>query len=528
MTSRNPRIGVGLRRAHWDDVLGNPRTTAARVDFFEIIAENFIDFGGRPRATLEAVRRDFDIAVHGVSLSVGGADPLDPRFIERLPGLLDGLGALTYSDHLCASRAHGVEYHDLLPVHRTHTALTRIADRIDRVSTATGRPFIFENISYYMELPGAEYDEAAFIGALVARTGAGLLLDVNNIYVNAVNHGFDPYAFIDALPLAAVRQIHIAGHDDSGPFLVDTHGAPVRAEVFKLLRYALRRVGPVDVLLEWDNDIPAFERLLQEADTVRAEALMTAGGETEPRFVIEPRLHRAESAPTAAAAADPSPVIHGLVRESLAVDDAARALGVPRVRADLYRRLVKGHVRTALEKIYTTLMRAVPQGQWDEWVASYDRAHPPTHYELNATALAFPLFLENVGAAPFLIELAQLEWAEFAVMMDEAAVTPGLNPTLTLFAFDYPVASWLAARRAGDESAPVTTFPAPSPEKVAVVRDAAFDVRIVPLSEADIALLQAVSAGADAQSLATATGVSLATAEAALTRLAERALLVTA
>lgn len=258
--------GVGLRRPHYEAL----QAGSDRVDFLEVVTENFMSFGGRPRQVLEGVRRHFPVVLHGVGLSIGSLDPLNPRYLEKLEALVEWLEPEWFSDHLSYSSAFGVEYHDLLPLPFTREAIDHVVPRVRAVQERIGLPFLLENPSYYVELPGAEMPEHAFLRAVLDEADCGLLLDINNVYVNATNHGYDPLEFLDALPLERVAQVHIAGHDASGTFLVDTHGDHVPAPVMELYAHLCARApAPFWTLLEWDHHIPTLEGLLAESDAVR-------------------------------------------------------------------------------------------------------------------------------------------------------------------------------------------------------------------------------------------------------------------
>ncbi len=261
-------VGLGLRRPHFDEIFESHRG----VEFLEIIAENFMDFGGRARAVLERAMEMFPIVVHGVSMSVGGPDPLKEEYLERLKRFLALVKPPWFSDHLCYTSAFGVEYHDLMQLPFTEEAVRHVVGRIHKIQAEIDLPFLVENISYYAVMPG-EMTEAEFTREVVSRADCGLLLDVNNVFVNSANHGYDPHAFVDAMPADRVLQYHIGGHDASGPFIVDTHSMPVRKEVLDLYAYTLRRIGPAWTLLEWDNEIPGLDVLLAEIDKVRKTAL---------------------------------------------------------------------------------------------------------------------------------------------------------------------------------------------------------------------------------------------------------------
>jgi uncharacterized protein (UPF0276 family) len=269
------RFGVGLRRPHFDAIM----ESHSGVDFLEIVTENFMRFGGRPRQVLERARSQFLVLPHGVGLSIGGPDPLDEDYLAHLEKFLQWLDPPFFSDHLAYSSAFGVEYHDLLPLPFSREVVRHVVERVDMVQSRTGRRMLLENPSYYVAMPGTEMTEAEFITEVVRRSGCGLLLDVNNVYVNSRNHAYDPRGFIDSLPLDAVGYLHIAGHDASGEFIVDTHGDHIAPEVLKLYEYTIARLGRSWTLLEWDNNIPPLEILLRENDSVRAAAVRALAGE---------------------------------------------------------------------------------------------------------------------------------------------------------------------------------------------------------------------------------------------------------
>lgn len=262
-------FGIGLRRPHFDDILDNHEG----VDFLEIISENYMSFGGKPREIITRVRDLFETIIpHGVGLSIGGPDPLNMDYLAQLKSLADLLDPPWFSDHLSYSSGFGMEYYDLIPLQFSEEAVAHVVGRIEQAREAVGRPLVLENPSYYATMPGGDMSEAEFTREVILRSGCGMLLDVNNVYVNAVNHGYDAKAFIDAMPADRVVQYHIAGHDASGEFLVDTHGSNIIAPVYDLYRYALKTIGPALTLLEWDNNIPPLDVLLEENENVRAAA----------------------------------------------------------------------------------------------------------------------------------------------------------------------------------------------------------------------------------------------------------------
>ena len=258
--------GVGLRAPHVRHVLAERPAVA----WFEVHSENYFADGGPDLAALDRIRADYPLALHGVGLSLGSADPLDYAHLAKLKRLAARVEPAVVSEHLCWSGVGGRHFNDLLPLPYTDEALAHVCARIDEVQAYLGRALVVENVSSYYAFPEATIPEWEFVAAVAARTGCRLLVDVNNIHVNARNHGIDPLAFLDAMPRDAVAEIHLAGHDDSGPIVIDTHGAPVAPEVWTLYRAALARFGRVPTLIEWDTDIPEFAVLAGEAATAQA------------------------------------------------------------------------------------------------------------------------------------------------------------------------------------------------------------------------------------------------------------------
>jgi uncharacterized protein (UPF0276 family) len=256
--------GLGLRREHYRHVV----ESRPAVDWFEVISENFMMPGGNPRRVLESVRRDYPVVLHGVSLSIGSADPLDERYLDALDALARALEPAWISDHLCWGTAHGINAHDLLPVPHTEAALAHIARRVERVQERLGRRILLENPSSYLVLRGAEMSEAEFLAELARRADCGILLDVNNVFVSAHNHGWDPQAYLAAMPAERVGQIHLAGHSEDGGLLIDTHDGYVADGVWRLYADAVGRFGARSTMIEWDAEVPAFEEL--EAELGRA------------------------------------------------------------------------------------------------------------------------------------------------------------------------------------------------------------------------------------------------------------------
>ncbi|MBT9382727.1 DUF692 domain-containing protein [Pseudooceanicola sp. CBS1P-1] len=260
------RPGVGFKPQHYEALMADPGPVA----WLEVHAENYMGAGGRPLAQLQALAARFPVSVHGVGLSIGGEGPLEHAHLDRLRGLVDHLPAARFSEHLAWSSHGGAFLNDLLPLPYTARTLARVCAHVDQVQQALGRQMLLENPSSYLAFTESEMPETAFLGEVVQRTGCGLLLDVNNVFVSAVNLGFEPRAYIDALPLGAVGELHLGGHDsdsdDQGrPLLIDSHGAPVADPVWALLDHVLSLTGPKPLLIEWDTDVPDWPELRAEA-----------------------------------------------------------------------------------------------------------------------------------------------------------------------------------------------------------------------------------------------------------------------
>ncbi len=258
--------GVGLRRQHYSHVL----ETRPKVDWFEVISENFMVAGGRALEVLEGVRANYPIAMHGVSMSIGSTDPLSRSYLRQLRDLARRFEPAWISDHLCWTGVGGRNLHDLLPIPYTEEALRHVVARIRQAQDVLERPILIENVSSYMAFADSTMTEWEFISAIAAEADCGILLDINNIFVSAFNHRFDANEYIDAMPAERIVQYHLAGHSDHGTYLLDSHDHPVREEVWALYERAARRLGEVSALVEWDDNIPEFAELAQTADRARA------------------------------------------------------------------------------------------------------------------------------------------------------------------------------------------------------------------------------------------------------------------
>jgi uncharacterized protein (UPF0276 family) len=260
--------GVGLRPEHHDEILAG----VSGVDWVEVISENFMVAGGTPRRVLSQVCERYPVVLHGVSLSLGGVDPLEPSYLDALARLVREVDPAWVSDHLCFSRLGGHSGHDLWPIPFAEESLAHVAERVRAVQDRLGRRLLVENVSSYVTYRASTMTEWEFLGELARRADCGLLLDVNNVYVSARNHGFDPDVYLAGLPTERIGQFHLAGHQDLGTHLLDTHDRPVCEEVWQLYGRAVERFGAVPAMIEWDADIPPLARLLEELERARAVA----------------------------------------------------------------------------------------------------------------------------------------------------------------------------------------------------------------------------------------------------------------
>ena len=261
-------FGLGLRVDHYRDFI--ERKPA--VDWLEVISENYMVPGGKPLHYLDTIRADYPMVMHGVSLSIGSVDAFDTQYLKDLKALAARIEPAWISDHLCWTGVDHRNLHDLLPMPYTEEALRHLCERIDAVQTFLGRTLVLENVSSYVKFSADEMPEWEFIASLLKRSGCELLLDVNNVYVSSVNHGFDAKYYIDALPAKHIRQIHLAGHEDHGDYIIDTHDHAVSESVWQLYEYTVGRLGLVPTMIERDDNIPPLDELLAELEVARLRA----------------------------------------------------------------------------------------------------------------------------------------------------------------------------------------------------------------------------------------------------------------
>jgi uncharacterized protein (UPF0276 family) len=260
-------LGLALRPAYYGQLFEQ----WPAIDYLEIISENFMGPAAPPRHKLQALARHYPIVMHGVGLNILGHEPLDEAYLEQLCRLADSIDAPFVSDHLCWTRAQGISHHDLLPTPFTRDLIGYAAERGQLVQKRLGRPFALENLSSYLHFPESELSEWEFYQAIVQEADIGMMLDINNVYVSSVNHGFDPQEYLAAIDYERVFQVHLAGHERQTPqLIIDTHDRPVADEVWQLYRFAFERGGPFPSLLEWDDKIPPLAEALQELQKARS------------------------------------------------------------------------------------------------------------------------------------------------------------------------------------------------------------------------------------------------------------------
>lgn len=273
----SPGFGLGLRTTHYADFTRAPQ----QVDWLEIVSDNYMVPGGKPLHFLDTLRQQYPMVMHGVAMSIGSVAGPDAAYLRKLKALMQRVQPLWVSDHLCFTSAGGQHLHDLLPLPYTSEALRTVVQHIHKVQDMLGRRLVVENVSSYLQYKASSMDEAEFLCAVAQEADCLLLLDVNNVYVSSVNHGFDANAFIDALPAHRIQQIHLAGHHNHDTHLIDTHDHPVADPVWQLYEHTLRRLGPVATMIERDDHIPPLSELIEELDVARRIAARVKHGATE-------------------------------------------------------------------------------------------------------------------------------------------------------------------------------------------------------------------------------------------------------
>lgn len=512
-------VGLGLRWAFLDDVAdpqGELPQALERLPFFEVAPENYIGRGGWIPEALERVADRFSLASHGLSLDLGGTDPLDPGGLRQLRSFLDQHRISYHSDHLCWSGHEGRFLHDLLPLPRTPAVVHRVAERISRIQDALGRPLAIENISHYVAMPST-MPETEFIAAVLEAADCRLLLDVNNVFVNATNYGFDPSAFIGALPLDRVLAVHVAGghrRPELDDLLIDSHGRPVSPEVRALMQDVVRRTGPLPVIYERDNDIPALGVLLDEVASLQADydrALAQGSSFEDPPASSSP-LHandvytsvsedvqRAQPALArlvvdlgAEASLELDPV-EALVERSMTRIDAEALVDAAKSRLGVYRTLVQASMASTLQNFMPRTWAALGARAHEDLACWMDAEGPRSKFlrdiPAQFAAWARARWSHDADLPPYLVDLAAHELSEATLEAAVACTPPAVAPEPSL---DAPLVFTDASMLRRYEYTVHQASVVPGPTHLLIYRDEEHEVRQLELTPFAHAVLSAL------------------------------------
>jgi hypothetical protein len=515
--------GVGLRTNHFEKILTD-RPLLPAVDWFEATTENFMNSGGRPLWVLEQVRRNYPIVLHGVSLSIGSVDPLNSEYLARWKALVDRIDPAMVSDHLCWASVENKNYHDLLPLPFTEEALRHIVERVGQAQDFLGRRILLENVSSYISYKHSAMTEWDFLAEVSRRSGCGILLDINNIYVNAVNHGFSPQDFLRGVPAEAVGYCHLAGHTHMGKWLFDTHSRPVIEPVWDLYRDALALFGKKSTLVEWDEEIPEWDRLAAEAARAREIYLAAPDRSSE-------RVLRRREAPSHNDGGMTLAEVQRWMRRriypeqtecppDLPQDDGLGAVefnlqgGDPgEERLGVYAGGYAARLTESMKEVYEAVAHVLGESMFAHVAEAYAATRPSTHFDLGLCGRGFSDFLKTARVTeklPFLPELALLEWrvAEAFHAFDRAALDPAalagfapedwerlvfkFQPSAALMKAAWPVTDIWRAR-----NTPIEEFDleiANRPQNVLIYRSG-FKVGCVALEPEEFRVLEGLKAG---------------------------------
>ena len=452
----NMGYGLGFRPTHFSYIMEN----RPEVDWFEIISENYMDTGGRPRRMLDVLREHYPIVMHGVSLSIGTVDPLNSEYLQKLKKLEQDIKPKWISDHLCWTGVAHKNTHDLLPVPYTEEALSHVIDRIKQVQDYLGRRIVLENPSTYLEFTASTMSEWEFISRMVEGSGCGLLLDINNIYVSCYNHRWDPKNYIDSMPLDEVAQIHLAGHMNKGTHIIDTHDNHVIDEVWTMYAYVIDKAGPISTMIEWDANIPEFPVVMEELNKARRWAKETKGPVEFPRFQsFRDNIRPSEKlTPYTEQLADMQNAI--LEGDGDIMNPDERIVPKPDFGPDEQIQSYIDGYRFRLFDIvyedYPALIEAMGKQPFNDMLDQFIEETPSEHFNVARYIDAFPEYVRE-HAQPFFYELSVLETVLSRILDEEE--TPvlsqndleGINPetfmelnlnprsALKLLAFSYPV-----------------------------------------------------------------------------------------
>lgn len=447
----SPGFGLGLRTQHYADFLAAKQP----LDWLEIITDNFLVEGGKPLVVLDTIRRDYPMAMHGVAMSIGAAGGVDLAYLRRVKALADRIQPLWVSDHLCWTGPGPEQLHDLYPMPYTDEAARHVVEQIQRAQDVLQRQLVLENVSSYIDLKHNAASEWQFLAHIAQQADCLLLVDVNNIYVSSVNHGFDPLDYLNALPAHRVQQMHLAGHSDCGSYIVDTHDHPVAPAVWDLYAEACKRFGPVATMIERDDDIPPLPTLIDELKTARriAQTVATAPTHVHPAPPVAnamgddpvPRPPALRQVQRSIAdyildlqhpLADASTVaVASLVREQQGVDSMQR-LGI-------YHNAYRVRLADVLADSFAKTCLYMGSDSFAEHATAFAVAHPPLARSLSRYGADLPAYLAGLYPDnPELHELAQLDW-DLRTRFDGADVA-ALDAQTAQAATDGPAPAWLA------------------------------------------------------------------------------------
>lgn len=484
-TLPNLGFGLGLRPKHYSHIFENQ----PNVDWFEIISENFMDTGGKPRRNLARIAERYPLVMHGVAMSIGTVDPLNSEYLTKLKKLADEIKPAWISDHLCWTGIAHKNSHDLLPVPYTEEALKHIISRITQVQDFLGRPIALENPSTYLEFKTSHIPESEFIAEMAKQSGCRLLLDVNNVYVTCYNHRLDPKAYIDALPMDKVVQIHLSGHSNMGTHIIDTHDDHVVDEVWQLYKYVVHKAGRTpNTMVEWDDNIPEFAVLYAELSKAKAAA------QDAQNFAPLPDLAK-QQAPYMAnlqtPLADSQSTMQNAILLGVGIDskpDAwirAKAEFAPADQLAVYVNAYRFRLYDVTAEDYSVLKHYLGDDDFDRLIKDFVNTAHSDHFNVGRYASHLPGFLKNHQLkSDFAVELVELENA-ISQLTDPIETTPlrpehlaGVTPealmeshlyprkALQLFTFEYPVNAYFRAVKDGQSPVP----PAAEKSFVAVFR----------------------------------------------------------
>lgn len=406
--------GVGLRPKHYPIITSD----WPKVDWFEAISENYMDSGGKPVAILEKIRERYPIGLHGVALSIGSTDPLNQNYLHRLKDLVERIDPAIVSDHLCWSGTGGDQLHDLLPLPFTPEAVRHVVQRVCEVQDFLKRPILLENVSTYVTYQHSVMPEWEFLAEVAKLAGCGILLDLNNIYVNSVNHGFDPITYLDNIPGDRVGQFHVAGHTDMGAYLFDTHSAQAIEPVWDLYREALKRWGQISTLFEWDENIPAFATLMKERNKAKAiydeyekhhPQIPSSANYVSKYYNVPQTGQKTLKEVQEWMKAFIQPVGKKPAGETILNTQG----GDPgQKRMEVYAEGYVVRLYEGMSQIYETVHALIGHDEFMQLAEKYAARYPSKDYNLNKAGIHFPdLLRENpVKAMPYLEDLARLEW----------------------------------------------------------------------------------------------------------------------